>query len=69
MTTEINVEQADDEGLYDLVDELTEEGNEITQGKVARVKRWFVKSRNCTTYRVYNHQIIDLCSNLSIKRK
>ena len=44
MTTEISVEQANDEGLYDLVDELTEEGNEITEGKLARVKRWFVKS-------------------------
>ena len=44
MNTEIKVEQADDEGLYDLVDELTEEGNEITKSKLVRVKRWFAKS-------------------------
>ena len=39
-----SVEEAAEDGLYDLVDELTEEGGEITRSKLNRVKTWLYSS-------------------------
>ena len=70
-----SVEEAAEDGLYDLVDELTEEGSEITRSKLNRVKTWLYSSYHwkrkvpmlvwIQTYQV-NYLIRDIVAGLTI---